>query len=190
MKVARMVALMLLFPAVTFGQRGGGGGGRSDRGTKSNFDEMRNENRPTVQLTRGDVEDMNPLHLLLDKRKQLKLTDDQQRKLKEQESALKEKNQPFFKQLDSLRQALTLRPGVDADMEKARLSIARESFVSVVKTVRDNYAESATGAVSLLDDSQKTIASELFAKLTKDSDEEVQKKLGQGGFGGRDRPPA
>ena len=177
------VVALTLVPALAAAQRGG-----RDRGTRSNFDELATESTPAVQLTRGDLEDMSPVHLLLDKKKQLKLTDDQQKQLKQLEGTLKEKNQALFKSLDSLRQALRTRPGVDADEEKARLAVARLQFGGVVDGIRENYVGAEKEALPLLDETQRTTAADLLSKLAKESEETMKTKMGLSrGAGGRGR---
>ena len=56
-----------------------------------------------------DLEDMSPLKLLIDKRKDLKLTDAQVSTFKDSEGKLKDKNAPLFKAVDSL--VREMRPG-------------------------------------------------------------------------------
>ena len=50
----------------------------------------------TIKLSNKDIENVSPIKLLIDKRKDLKLTDDQLAKLKDREDKLKESMKPSF----------------------------------------------------------------------------------------------
>jgi hypothetical protein len=96
---------LVLVPAVALAQRGGGGGGSKVRGDpKADWNSVENANKG-VKLSNRDLENISPIKLLIDKKKDLKLSDDQVNKLKELDGKLKETNDPSFKVLDSLRRA-------------------------------------------------------------------------------------
>jgi len=154
---------------------------RKDRGTKADFDGMLRESPAGLKLSNGDVEKMSPVKLLIDKRKDLKLTDDQQARLKAIGDALKEANAVHFKAIDSLRSEIRPRAGASADAERIRTQIARETVVGAVKVIRGNYAARLGDAMALLDDSQKPKAEELLGKQMVESEKTLTEKLGPSG---------
>lgn len=180
-----LVALILL-PAIAGAQRRGG-----ERGTKADYGAIDRDAPPPMKLTTGDLADISPLKLLVDKRKDLKLTDDQQAKLKELRSTVERTNEPLMAKLDSLR--IVLRPRQKpTEEELVRMAIGREELGPLVKSVRASYDSSVAPAMALLDDAQKATAQGLLEKQTKDADQMIGEKLGRTGgpAGGRPgRPP-
>ena len=150
-----------------------------------------------LQLANRDVEDISPIKLLIDKRKDLKLSDDQLKQIKDLESKLKEKNQPLFKSLDSLRSELKMNGKTPTDDDRAHMASARHEAGDVVTSIRGNYDASLKDATALLDETQRTTATELLAKQSTDAEEMLAEKLGGGGGapgadaarGKRGRPP-
>jgi len=187
-RIATAAVVLLAFMApVATAQRGGGGGGGSgrDRGTKADFDGMLRESPEGLKLSNGDVEKMSPIKLLIDKRKDLKLTDDQQKQLRSMSDALTETNKPHFHALDSLRKEIRPRVGADPEMERVRTQIARQTVVGAVKVIRENYDASLKNALPLLDDSQKAKADDLLKKQSDDAEKTLQEKLGGNDRAGR-----
>src|SRR6185503_19207232 len=91
-------------------------------------------------ISNGDVEEMSPIKLLIDKRKDLKLTDVQVHQFKDFESAMKKKNEPFFKSLDSLRDDMKPRGGgAPGEGQRARMINARTRFGEMIDSIRANY---------------------------------------------------
>lgn len=175
-----MLGLVLAPLAVAPAQRGGGGGAVSrERGEKAPDWKSINEDKG-IKLSNGDVEDMSPLKLLIDKRKDLKLTDDQLKNLKDLEAKLKTKVEPSFKALDSLRRASQPPLHDPSDEDRSRMMSARRGFGEVVKTIRESYDASEKDAVALLDESQKPKATELLDKQRKDTADTIRQKLGGG----------
>jgi Spy/CpxP family protein refolding chaperone len=161
----------------------------------ANYDAMLRESKIGLKLSNGDVEDMDPVKRLVDKRKDLKLTDEQQKQLKDIQAKTKETNKPLFKQLDSLRQAMRPRAGFDEDADRARMGLAREAVGQTVASIRANYDASLTEAKPILTAEQVPKADELLKKQSEESAETLMKEMGPGmgggGGGGRrgGRPP-
>jgi hypothetical protein len=179
--IALMVALPALsvhpFPALAQRGGGGGGGGR-DRGTKPpDYSAMSGS---TIKLSNKDIENVSPLKLLIDKRKDLKLTDDQLAKLKDQEDKLKESMKPSFGALDSLRRIATPAGRSPDEGDKARMMDTRRRFTEVVTGIRVQYDGAATDAVSLLDETQQQQAKDLLQKQRAEADDMIRDKLGGG----------
>jgi hypothetical protein len=174
-----MVALpalaLLSLPALA--QRGGGGGRGmgGDRGA-----DPFNTSGSTIKLSNKDIENVSPIKLLIDKRKDLKLTDDQLAKLKDREDKLKESMKPSFGALDSLRRIATPAGRTPDEGDKARMMDTRRHFTEVVTGIRVQYDAAATEATSLLDETQQKQATELLQKQRAEADDMVRDKLGGG----------
>jgi hypothetical protein len=172
------ILTLCLIPTIVAAQRSGGSGA-SDRfgggkaGRQADWDRINGENAGGLQLSNKDLEGISPIKLLIDKRKDLKLTDDQQKHLKGMEAPLKEKNQQLFKALDSLR----------GEVKKAQYSQdarpvgTRAEVVRVVGEIRENYAGALKDAMAIFDDTQRASATELAKKQTEDADKMVREKL-------------
>jgi len=181
--VKRLAVVLVLIPTIVSAQRGGGGGGGSAAPSRVRGEKDADWNRvmgdkPGIQLSNRDVEDMSPIKLIIDKRKDLKLTDDQLKGLKDVEAKLKEKNDPSFHALDSLRRAAQPPLHDPSDDDKARMMSARRTAMSVVGAIRDNYDASLKDALALLDETQRPKAVELTEKQRKDAEDTMKDKLG------------
>ena len=171
---------LVILPTVALAQRGGGGSSRT-RGEKSaDWNSVENANKGGVRLSKGDLENISPIKLLIDKKKDLKLSDEQINKLKELEGKLKETNEPSFKALDSLKRAAQppLRSGDPSDEDRDRMMSARRGVSAVVGTIRGNYESSAKDAMAILDETQQKAAADLLAKQNQEADDMVREKLG------------
>ncbi len=176
----RVLTALLLIPTIAAAQRGGGGGGGRVRGDpKPDFDAIAGK-KGGIQLSNRDVEDMSPIKLLIDRRKDLKLSDDQLKSLKDIESKLKEKNDPSFRALDSLRRAAQPPLHDPSDDEKARMMEARRTAGAVVATIRENYDASLNDALTGLDETQRGRAKEFLDKQRSEAQDTLREKLGSG----------
>jgi len=169
------VFALLMIPVVASAQRGAAG-----RGTKPpDYDQLSAKDRSPggMKLTNKDVESMSPVRMLIDKRKDLALSDDQLKAFKDLDAKSKPRNDTLFKALDSLRREL--KPSTaPPDVERLRVRSLMPSVIAVVQEIRANYDADAGAALPLLVDSQKKTAGELLAKLKQESDETLQQKLG------------
>ncbi len=179
-----LLVTLLLAPSIALAQRGGG----SRAGARTP-----NNDFPALpsgpQLRTRDLEDMSPIKLLVDKHKDLKLTDAQITALKASEPALKTKNEPLFKIVDSL--VGRMRPSLNSsDEERTRIREARMGVMSTIGDIRANYDAAAKDALATLDPEQQTKANELLARQREDSQKMLAEKMGGGRRGGDgDRPP-
>jgi len=197
---SRTAALVLaLVPATLTAQRGMGGGGmggggmRGGGGRSGGQEGGHGGGSSMLQLSNGDVEEMSPIKRLIDKRRELKLSDEQTRKFKELETEMKARNERLFKQLDSLRKDMTFS-GRASDDERAKIENDHQAVVDVVANIRLSYNETLKRATELLDEGQKQKAAELVQQLNDEADQTLDKKLnsrGERGEGGgrRGRPP-
>jgi len=175
---------LILVPAVAVAQRGGGAATSRQRGEKdADWNAIRDPNKGAIKLSKSDLENVSPIKLLIDKKKDLKLSDDQVNKLKEMDGKLKESNDPSFKALDSLKRAAMppLRSGEPTDEERDRMTTARRSIGAVVGTIRGNYESSAKDAMAILDENQQKTAADLLSKQKTETDDMLREKLGARG---------
>lgn len=146
---------------------------------------------PTI--TAKDFEKVSPFKALLDKKKDLKLTDAQMTTLATANTGLLAANADRFKALDSLKKEAKPKTSGDPSAEdEARLVIAREALQGVVRDIRASFDEAAKNLEGL-DDAQKTAAVAVLTKNTEHMQEMLRDKMGgRGGAapgGGRGRPP-
>ena len=179
MLVRRLAVALILLPTIASAQRGGGGGGGSGSRTrgdpKADFNAIAGDKGN--KLSNRDVEDMSPIKLLIDKRKDLKLSDDQVKHLKDIENKLKETNDASFHALDSLRRAAQPPLHEASDDDKSRMMSARRTFAAVIATIRGNYETSLGEAQAVLDDTQKPRANELVEKQKQEAQDTIREKL-------------
>jgi len=173
-----LVVTLLLAPSILVGQRTGGGG-RTQADKKTALFDKEDVPKGAVLRVR-DIEDQSPLKLLIDKRKDLKLTDAQLAQVKDAEAKLKEKNQPLLKAVDSLVHDMRGPSGTPSDQDKARMMNARIGLMDVIKDVRTNYDASAKDAVAQLDPEQQSKANEMIGKQREDMDKMIRERVGGG----------
>lgn len=127
-------------------------------------------------LRARDIEDLSPIKLLIDKRKDLKLSDAQTDGLKKAEGPLKEKNAPLYKAVDSL--VREMKPGLNRTAESdARINGARIDLHTVMASIQDNYDAASKEAVATFDADQQAKANDLLAKLKEEGEKKVREKL-------------
>jgi hypothetical protein len=171
-----LIAAFLLVPSIGVAQRGGKT--QADRKTPL-FDKEEAPKGPTLRVR--DIEDQSPLKLLIDKRKDLKLTDAQVAQLKDSESKLKDVNAPLFKAVDSLIRDMKNGSGTPSDQARAKVRDARTGLMDVLKDVRTNDDTALKDALAPLDAEQKTKANELVEKQRQEGDKMIREKLNAGG---------
>jgi len=140
----------------------------------------RDSSRQTQTLRVRDVEDQSPIKLLIDKRKDLKLTDAQLSQLKDTESKLKDKNAPLLKAVDSLVRDMRSAASSQSDEARSRARNARMGLMTTLGDVRANYDASAKDAVAALDPDQQSKAAELLEKQKQEMERFFQERLGGG----------
>ncbi len=169
-----LLASLLVLPSIAVAQRGGGGGG-SRAGKK---DEMFDKAPKGPSLRVRDLEDLSPIKLLIDKRKDLKLSDAQVNQLKDSEGKLKDKNAPVFKMADSLLHDMKFNGDTATDVERARIVKARNGFSDVLSQLAANYDASSKDALATFDADQQAKANDLLTKQRAEGEKTVQEKLG------------
>src|SRR5690348_3327002 len=142
-----LLALLLSVPIVTEAQRGGGGappvstGAKVERGDRrGSYNVGLSDGSFPISISNKDVEGLSPVKVLLDKKKDLKLTDDQVKQLKDMESLLRTENDTLYNQLDSLRKEMrTNRNAPNQQVEMLRVRSARAATFEVVKALGAKY---------------------------------------------------
>ena len=137
-------------------------------------------NAARSQISVRDIEDQSPIKLLIDKRKDLKLTDAQLAQLKDAESKLKDKNASLLRIVDSVNKEM--RPslsGTPSDDDRAKMMSARKELMGVIQDIRDNYDASLKEVVPTLDEEQQKKAGELLAKQREELDRKMQSRMGR-----------
>ncbi len=182
----RILASLSLIPVVASAQRGGGGaGGSRVRGDpKADWQSVLGSNSGGIKLSNRDVENISPIKLLIDKRKDLKLTDDQLNRLKEFDTKLKDENKDSFQALDSLRRMAQPPAHEPNDDDRSRMTTGRRLVAATVATIREHYDAALKDALPLLDEGQQKAANELLDKQRREAEEILRDKLGGPGRGG------
>ena len=139
-----------------------------------------------LQLSNGDVEDMSPIKLLIEKRKDLQLSDDKVKQLKDVEKMTKQKAEPAFKSLDSLRRLIRgPNSGQPSEEDRSRMMSARGHVMTVVADIRLIYDAGYKEILPLLDETQQKAAADFVAKQQSDAEETLKEKVSGGRGGGR-----
>ena len=178
---ALLAATLLALPTLAFAQRGGGGGGGRTEATKHTqmFDKQDMPKGPTLRVR--DIEDMSPIKRLIDKRKDLKLTEAQINALKDSETKLKQTNEPLLKAVDSLLHDVKQGAGDGASQDAREKS--RDAFQSLMTTVHEigtNYDAAANEATATFDAEQQTQAKDFLAKLKEESESMLRERMNMG----------
>jgi len=180
-----LLASLLVVPSLAAAQRGGGG--RSQATTHSSSPDQALPSGPALRTR--DIEELNPIKFLIDKRKDLKLTDSQLGNLKAAEPKLKQQNDPLYRAVDSL--VHEMRPSLNSsDEERARIRDAANGLRTTLGQINSNFDAANKEALAGLEPEQQSKATEMFTKQREDAQKTVMEKMGGGGRrGGGDRPP-
>jgi len=170
----RVTTTLLVAPTLLLAQRGG----RTQADKRTELMD-KSEIPKGIDVRVRDLEDQSPLHLLIDKRKDLNLTDAQLSQLKDAEEKLKEKTAPTLKSADSLIRATRLTAS-SSDAEKSRAQSARGTLMEVVKTLNESYDAARKDAVALLDAQQQPKANEMLDKQRQDAEKFLRDRMRRG----------
>jgi hypothetical protein len=173
---ALLVTTLLVLPSVGFAQRGGGRT-QSDRHTPL-MDNTDLPKGPTLRVR--DVEDMSPIKRLIDKRKDLKLSDAQITQLKDSETKLKQKNEPLLKSVDSLLHEIKQSMNSTSDEARAKGRDATIALHATLTEIGDNDDAAATEATGSFDADQQAKAKDILAKLKEDNESMLKDRLSMG----------
>ncbi|WP_337169410.1 hypothetical protein [Gemmatimonas aurantiaca] len=185
-RAAVLAVVLVALPAVASAQRGGGGRGMGSK--DADWKAVAGDSPKGPSISGKDFVEASPLAMLLDKKKQLKLTDAQVTGIKAADEKLQAANKERYLLVDSLKKQM--RPSVAPSAEdEARLAVARESMQGVVRDIRASHDADTKEVVATLDADQQKTATELLEKHQEKVQKMLQDKLGTrpGGGGGPGR---
>src|SRR4051812_26778575 len=174
---ALLLLSFLVLPAASFAQRGGGTRSQADKHTPL-MDDKDAPKGPTLRVR--DVEDMSPIKRLIDKRKDLKLSDAQLTQLKESETKLKQKDEPLLNTVDSLVHEIKTASSNSSTEARSRARDATMALHGTLQKIQENYDAAATEATASFDADQQAKSKEILAKLKEDNESMLKERLGMG----------
>lgn len=171
---------VLLVPALAIAQpRGGRGMGGSK---EADWSEVTKDLPKGPAIAGKDFAGASPLAMLLDKKKDLKLTDAQVTSLTDAETKLQADNAARYVLVDSLKKSM--KPTVAATAEdEARVALSREAMMGVVRDIRTSFDAAAKAGVGGFDADQQKKAEDLLGKHNEKLQKMVRDKMGGGGPG-------
>ena len=146
-----------------------------------------------------DVEKHDPVKLLLDKHKKLKLDKTQITQLTSLERTLTTQNVSYYDRLDSLHKTFKppsfaggARGGARGGSDDGRADVManRQMLYETLTQIRSNNKTARDSAIVLLKDSQKKKAYDLLEKQQEDADKLLRGPGRGGGAGGGGRRPS
>jgi hypothetical protein len=181
-KRSAVLVAILVLPVAALAQRGGGDAPPIKGVSKVPKDVRPNYNGPgavggSVTISNKDIERLNPIKALVDHRKDLAVTDEQLKQLKDLDARVKAENDSLFHQLDSLRKEMKPSTAAPA-VESIRVRGLRTSLVEVITAIRENYDRAEPDALGVLAEPQQKAASELLETQQQDAEKMLQEKLG------------
>lgn len=173
------------------GHGGGMGGGRGPGGMRRGFEAPPN---PSAK----DVEKQDPVKLLLDKHKKLKLDQTQIAQLNTLGASLEAQNGPYYSRVDSLHDTFKApSPGgynrtSEAVGDRMSMMANRQLLYETLTQLRANNKAARDSAVLLLKEPQKKKAYDMLEKQLEEGDKLIRPPGQGGGIGGgpRESPPA
>lgn len=171
---ALLVIALIALPTVSFAQRGGGTRSRANQNDEL-MDDKGAPKGPTLRVR--DVEDMSPIRRLIDKHKDINLSDAQVDQLKDHQKKLEEKNAPLLKQVDSLLHEIKQGQFNANDVGQTHARQASMALRGVVVQIQDNNDAAATEATGSFSAEQQGKAKEILAKLKEDNEKMLKERL-------------
>jgi hypothetical protein len=168
---------LLVVPTLTQAQR-------KMRGEKeANWNQIDKSVQANIKISRGDLEKLSGIKIAVDKKKDLKLSNDQLAKLQDLDKQEETAMESHFKLVDSLKLAARWRQGEDSLQERARTTLARQELMSAVRQIQSSYDSTFQFALPVLDETQRKAVAEHVQKQREDAQADIQKALGGRGRG-------
>jgi len=173
------------------GHGGGMGGGRGAGG-------MGRSSEAPPNPSAKDVENQDPVQLLLDKHKKLKLDKDQIAALNTLDATLRAQNGPYYQRVDSLHDTFKtpsngFQRSTGSEGGRGSMMANRQTLYETLLLLRANDKTARDSALALLTEPQKKKASDMLEKQLEESDKMLHEP-GRGGETGSGRrgqqPPA
>ena len=158
-RMALMALALAIAPALAAAQRGGSGSGATRR-TTDRFGTGEQVRVPAI--SRHELEDLNPLGVLLDKHGDLQLTDDQVAKLKAMDDQLNSENAAAFHALDSLNLELANLGSNPEGEDAARARTINILTHMVAGGTRQRYDAAEAQARALMTQDQQRRADDIL----------------------------
>jgi hypothetical protein len=146
-----------------------------------------------------DVEKQDPVALLLDKHKKLKLDKDEIAALNTLDATLRAQNAPYYQRVDSLHDSFKpsssggFQRSTGSEGGRGNMMANREALYETLMQLRTNDKTARDSALALLKEPQKKKASDMLEKQLEESDKMLHEPGEGGGTGGGRRgqqPPA
>lgn len=167
-------AALCLVPGLTLAQRGGGS--RSKATSHTDMFPSEQMRQRVAAVSSNKLRDLDPLAILIDKRKDVRLTDEQVAQLKQMHDQLDQVQQPVYHVVDSLNQKLANLGSSTSSDDQSRVQTTTSFLRLIAGTVRQRYDSVERDALGLLTEEQKQKAGDVL----KDSHEELIKVTGRG----------
>jgi len=167
------VAVMLVVPGVVAAQRGGGRRSGATQRTDLMSDQ---DSRRAQSITSDKLRDLDPLAILIDKHKDMSLTDSQVTTLKQMHVQLDDAQKPAYHVLDSLNQQLANIGSTSFGDDQSRAQTMNSFVRMIANNVRQHYDSVEHDALGLMSDDQKKKADDVL----KDSHDQLGKLLSRG----------
>ena len=174
-RMALMALVLVTVPALAAAQRGRGGASAATRPPDNPFGDAQRMRVPAI--SRHELEDLDPLAVLLDKRGDLKLSDDQTAKLRAMDEDLAKANAPAFHALDSLNLERTNLGNDPSDDNAGRVRTIDMLSRMVAGGTRQRYDSVETQALAVLTEAQKQKANDIL----KDDHDRLNRLTRRGG---------
>lgn len=170
-----LLAILMIVPGVAAAQRGG----RTRSGATSRTNMFPDEQalHRANAVSSSKLRDLDPLSILIDKHKDMQLSDSQVNALKSMNEQLQTTQKPTFHALDSLDQQLA-NFGSNSSMssgDQARMRTTTMFVRMVAGNIRQQYDSVEKQARGLLNDQQKKKANDVL----KDSHNQLAKLVGR-----------
>lgn len=193
-----LLALLVVMPSIVLAQRGGGGRPPAPGHTSDDDMGARAGGSPGGAMklpSASDLEKQSAVHLFLDKKKKLALTDSQVTQLEALAAQLKVQEAPIAQRADSLRKAGAPPSGSFADLsdeERTRLVAWRLVAGDIMDGIRTSERSAAQQALALLTEGQQGKAKELLDQQREEQRRSMrgdgEQNLGKGYSRGGRRP--
>ncbi|MEN9591682.1 MAG: hypothetical protein RJA21_134 [Gemmatimonadota bacterium] len=177
------LVVLLLVPAVSSAQR------RSRGSPDADWNAIARSGPSGPTIAGKDIERASPLALFIEKKKDLKLSDAQLSTLKEADASLRAANAARYGLVDSLKKEMKVTSGTPSAEDEARVVIARDAMMALIRDVRASYDSAAASVTGALDESQRGKAQELLLKHAEEMQEMLRAKMGGRGPGAAAAPP-
>lgn len=177
-RLALLACSLVLLPTLASAQGRGGMGGSKEADWNAVM--AGTPRGPTI--SGKDFIEASPLALLLDKKKDLKLTDAQLEAIKAADEKLQAANAARYQLVDSLKKLM--KPSVAPSAEdETRVVLARDGMQTVIREISQSHQAEAKSIVATLDAPQQEKAQELLTKHAEKTQKMVRDKMGAGGGG-------